>query len=624
MDAPDADIADSIFGDKADFVPPATPEGQRPALLEGLWQGARLGLLWVSYIAGPIVVVALILGDSLTAFGLGAGRGFGVHLSVVYASGIFVVAEIFGMIVGGAIGLILNLPPRAFPSIHALRRIFDGERPIHFLPRRWRRKSSSTPRRQLWPWLVGVPTFVVWGAALCVGVYVGGVVDRRLADASAAADRDDPYWRLDDLMEHREPVPDDENSAIVVGEALALVPATWPSPEQPPGTPRLPDNEAQKASQQLGKLTDNIRLDELDADTLRDELDAYEVSVLTARTVADYRRGRHELLIGPKIIDTMLPETQAARTAARLLALDAAIQAHDGAMDGALDSCRAILSVARSVGDEPFAISQLVREACGQVAVASTQRVLGQGEPSAAALARLQALVLDELAQPLFLIAAKGERASLVEIIRRIGSGELPISSLGNEKKPAPLDSPESVAPWMVLSFDNQRAVALEWMNQMVSIARRPAHERPPLIEAWSASLYRLKESPFSNYTSLMPVTIMPALGQAHWAAARYESKLGAMAILLAAERHRLKTGDWPTSIASIDPAFLPSAPLDPFSGAPFHMERRDGQFLVYSVGPDLIDAHGEWEKTRWLNGGPDDQAAVAWDVALRRQPPKP
>ena len=43
----------------------------------------------------------------------------------------------------------------------------------------------------------------------------------------------------------------------------------------------------------------------------------------------------------------------------------------------------------------------------------SARRVLGQGEPSDAALARLQALVLDEWHQPLLLQGMKAERATL-------------------------------------------------------------------------------------------------------------------------------------------------------------------------------------------------------------------
>ncbi len=87
---------------------------------------------------------------------------------------------------------------------------------------------------------------------------------------------------------------------------------------------------------------------------IRDDLEKHREAVELGRSVAGYPRGRHELELGPTLIDTPLPETQAARTAARLMAADAAIRAHDGDADGALESCRAILCVGRSIGDEPF------------------------------------------------------------------------------------------------------------------------------------------------------------------------------------------------------------------------------------------------------------------------------
>ena len=175
--------------------------------------------------------------------------------------------------------------------------------------------------------------------------------------------------------------------------------------------------------------------------SLRNGLKAADEAVKIARTVADYPRGRHELELGPTLIDTLLPETQAARTVARLLSADAAIRVHDGDPDGALDSCRAILCTARSIGDEPFLISHLVRIAIGSVTMQSTRRVLGQGEPSDAAMARLQALILDELGQPMLLHGIRGERATLTELIRRLGTGEVPISALGEGGR-SPIPTP--------------------------------------------------------------------------------------------------------------------------------------------------------------------------------------
>src|SRR5262245_6558792 len=104
----------------------------------------------------------------------------------------------------------------------------------------------------------------------------------------------------------------------------------------------------------------------------------------------------------------------------------------------------------------------------------------------------------------------------------------------------------------------------------------------------------------------------------------RYRVELAATSILLACERHRLKTGDWPGSIEAIDEDILPDPPVDPFSGQAFRMERRDGQLLIYSIGPNRVDEHCEIDWQQWPNGEPDDPGTGAWDIRLRRQPSPP
>jgi hypothetical protein len=111
---------------------------------------------------------------------------------------------------------------------------------------------------------------------------------------------------------------------------------------------------------------------------------------------------------------------------------------------------------------------------------------------------------------------------------------------------------------------------------------------------------------------------IMPALSASGRGHCRYQSALGATTILLAAERHRRRAGDWPASIAAIEGDILPDPPLDPYSGQAFRMEHRDGQLVVYSIGPNHKDEHGAFDGKRWLDGGPDDVGATAWDVGRR------
>lgn len=603
----------------------------RRSKAKSAWQGAKTGFRWVSYFAGFFAVIAVSFGLAVSALGVGSGRGWGLHISVTRGILFYLICLPWGMVPGALVGWFAALGRLAPEGSRRSKLSAVAERPIH--PLRWVRRqrpadaAGAVPRRsrrRVWPWLVAVPMVVAIIAGFVTGGHLGRIVDRRLADAVVTADADNPSWRLDDLMAGREAVPDEENSALVVEDALSRLPDRWPlGPAPGPDEPKPPPTDAVKALDQLNATKDNVRLDDATVASLRGELDAYEDAVVVARSVANFRRGRHEIELGPTLIDTLLPETQAARNAARLLTADAAIRAHDGDLDGALDSCRALLSVGRSIGDEPFIISQLVRVAIGGVAMKSTRRALAQGEPSDAALARLQALVLDEIDQPLLLYALNGERAILTELILRIGSGEVPIAEfsgtaakLVNDLKVSPLD------PWGELWFDNQWAVATEWTTENIAIARRPAPERPGLWQAWNAKLQRIRESRFGILLAPLPFLMIPAVESADTACSRYQCELGTSAILLAAERHRRKTGDWPESIAKIDSAILPNAPLDPYSGQAFRMVRRDGRLLIYSIGRNLKDEGGQYDPKRSGTGVADDVGTGAWDVKLRRQMP--
>lgn len=120
----------------------------------------------------------------------------------------------------------------------------------------------------------------------------------------------------------------------------------------------------------------------------------------------------------------------------------------------------------------------------------------------------------------------------------------------------------------------------------------------------------------------MIPLLFVPATTAASRGLTRFQCDVGATVILIAAERHRRKTGDWPASIAAIDRGILPSAPVDAFSGKPFRMEHRDGRLIIYSVGPNRKDEHGAFDRRLWMSKGPDDVAAAAWDVPLRKRPP--
>ncbi len=595
--------------------------------MAGFW-----GTTWV---VGPFAAVFVIIGLALLLFGLTSGQGLGVPpmLPGAVASYLALVAlfTTLGAIAGAVVGLVSRVLPGSIKRAISAR----ADRPVRLLPRR------------PWRWLVGVPaalTLVLLVLLTGVGFYLGRQVDHRLTAAIAAADRDDPHWKLGDLMAHREAVPDEENSALVVAEALALLPEGWPPMGTAPAPGVMPPQaEVSKACHRVLATPDNVRLDDPTADLIRGALETRKDAVRIARTAADYGRGRHELVVGPLLFNTLLPDAQAARIAARLLSSDAAIRVHDGDLDGALDSCRGVIGVGRSIGDEPFLISQLVRVAIGEVAMTTARHVLGKGEPSDEALARLQALLLDERKQPLLLHGLRGERAVYVELIRKVGDSEIPISALSGDSAPMTRDLGNSLsafsgegrplvpggprtpmAPWGKLLFENQRAITLEWMNEVVSIARRPPADWPTPWRAWQDEFERVRHSRLGPFVATLPLLLCPGLDASRTAYSRYQCGLGAMVIMLAAERHRRKHGDWPASIEAIDPVILSNPPTDPYSGKPFLIDHRNGQFLVHSIGPNLKDEHGLYEPKRWASGEADDVGSGAWDPGRRRQSPPP
>src|SRR5262249_42551873 len=143
---------------------------------------------------------------------------------------------------------------------------------------------------------------------------------------------------------------------------------------------------------------------------LRRELAGIHEAVERARTLRDLPQGRYAVEWSPDWLGTVLP-CQEARAVAILLRLDAGQTAHDGDIDGALSSAYALLNAARSIGDEPTALSQLARVSITSTATLTLERTLAQGVPSEPALAEFQRAIDDEAKEPLLLYLARGERA---------------------------------------------------------------------------------------------------------------------------------------------------------------------------------------------------------------------
>src|SRR5262249_7228939 len=147
-------------------------------------------------------------------------------------------------------------------------------------------------------------------------------------------------------------------------------------------------------------------------------------ALVRANGLADAPGGRlTDHYTSPLLHNLPIGDMQETRTVAYVLQMSATLQAHDGQADAALESARSILGVARVPNATPTLINALVGMAIRSVAVTTLERVLGQGEPSPAALAAAQTAFTAEAERPLFRDAYRGERAMVEDFKRAVETG---------------------------------------------------------------------------------------------------------------------------------------------------------------------------------------------------------
>ena len=422
---------------------------------------------------------------------------------------------------------------------------------------------------------------------------------KKLQETLAAMDQAEPGWHLDEIEKAREVVPEEENSARVVIAAAKLIPRGWP-----------PHDLADR----FEHLDPVDQLNPDDFTRLQEELDKVRPALEEARQLQSMPRGRHHLVYQPFIFDTLLNDQQAARQVMTLLNFDVLRQCQAQKSKAALAACRAELNAARSLGDEPLAISQLIRMAGDSLTWKSLERTLAQGEASLADLAAMQNALRDEEAFPRQVIVARGERAGLHEAFSSTERGEVL------------LDNPffkrsrweEYAYGWFHRQkFREAHPTMLAVMSRWVEIAQLPLHEQVAAERQFDQELRELKES------NPIAVLLIPALQKVGDARRRTRALIRCTMIALAAERYRLEQQSWPASVDKLCPVYLGAVPLDPFDGQPLRYRRLDDGVVIYSVGRDGVDDGGNLDREFMTQSGVDIGFRV-WDVAKRRQPPRP
>ncbi len=466
---------------------------------------------------------------------------------------------------------------------------------------------------------IGCLKLIGWGLLVLTLLAILGVfwnhtkMESKLQKALAELDRTEPGWRWEDLEAAREEVPEEKNSARIIVAAVEQMPQPWPSADFPNEYFRsLPPNEMLSGE-------DFVRLSK--------ELASARPALRDAERVTDMPRGRHSLHLERNLIVTELPHLQC-RNLVILLAYESMRRNQKGDSKGALMACRTALNVARSIGEEPIYLSQLVRIACYVHVCLVIERTLGQGEPSLEDLSDLQKMLGTEDAFPALLIATRGERAALHKTFEAIERGELSVvelERLSSGGRPSQSDRwKDTLLSLWRMDTREDHALFLSLMTQYVKAARLPMHEQAAVegkIEQEVRTQVAVNTLP--GTTAMITRLLLPAMSKMGEAFRREHAYLRCMIVALAAERYRREKKVWPDNIDQLCPQFLAAVPLDPYDGKPLRYRRVKGGVVIYSVGHDVVDDGGNLDRDHPTSPGVDFGFRL-WDASQRRQPPRP
>jgi hypothetical protein len=316
-------------------------------------------------------------------------------------------------------------------------------------------------------------------------------------------------------------------------------------------------------------------------------------------------------------MDMLLPELTAMRNAARLLAVAARREAADGDTTAAIRDIVRMRQIADHAASEPILVSGLVGQAIDSMALDALTDVLPRLEKKDLPLldeAGFRDFVATPCAYDRFLL---GEEAFGLATIAQLALHPEGFTGLSQEGLYALEPKPrflEAALAFLYRSFllpaeiTGYRSVLSRYRN----LAGGTAGASTPFPETKSGAA-AIEKDVIARRAGMFAGMMTPALEGVLRSQANSRALHRAAEILVAATRERLASGSLPESAEALVPDDLFAVPRDPFTAdQPLQSKRTDGEWLIYSVGPDGEDDGGPGPN-KIIGGGEGND-----DVGLR------
>lgn len=305
----------------------------------------------------------------------------------------------------------------------------------------------------------------------------------------------------------------------------------------------------------------------------------------------------------------LFPYLAQVREATRCLGMRAILHARDGRMDDAIHDLEMSAGMADTIKDDRTLIHQLVRFAVVAITNRSVQAVNRQYPLDAAQCTRLSSALSRLEFDRSYLQSMKGEQAMTMSIFTAIAQGRSGVSwILGSETPSARfIDRLLPSYAWRPFLYADELAT--------IRLYRREGEIAAlPYRETGTSGLSRDMDAKIANLPRYCIVTGMgmPVFARATAQRDATAATVRGCGIYLGLMAYKDRFGSYPQSLNELRSRLGWKVQEDPLSGKAFVYSRVGDGFLVYSIGVNLRDDNGLYDRSTRdrHDGGLDD---IAW-----------
>ena len=387
---------------------------------------------------------------------------------------------------------------------------------------------------------------------------------------------------VEEIVARRTPIPDAENSALVLLKAFAARDAFY-----------LPYG----SSVRVGFAPEvGMRQPEAFLQVVRASVEANAKALRLIHEGTRLGRGRYPITLDPNPLATPQLHLGPLSAAGRLCLREAAVRAHEGKGDDAADSVLAIRRLSASLGDCLFLAEAIVQALLVRRFCDGLEWTLGLCELSPGKIDAISRELKSEEGTQGLAMPLRAERAAVCYLLTHFEEWQ---------RTAKEFDIPPNLVDRARIPAEGSEY--LEYMRQAIYISDLPDREKLSEVARLSDEVINLPPE-----EHLVTAVLLPSLRRAFEEEVKARASLRVARAALAVEQYRMRNGDWPGTLDALVPDLLDAVPQDPFGAGPLGYKRDATGIVVFSVGPD-----GQEERVRSTEGARTVPPTVGPDLSF-------